>query len=195
MKKVIFFLFVIMFSLAIQAGHVLDSAPKQLVYSRWQKDFPFQHDKGVFFAASTGPQWVQSIQNPKAAALRFGGDLSLGWFAAENLALHVTAWGSFLEEASFVAAGPGVTGFFGDNFSLGAALGLAQVTSTSLSKDVVFNEWVLAGQLKAGKYWWLGENTSLGISLIAGLYGLSISSGKISTVGWQIGPRIEFIFN
>lgn len=197
MKKTLLIcsLFLLTFSLVSNAEGILDSAPKNPVYSRWQKDFPFKHDKGLFFGVSIGPEWVQSFQKPKAQGMRFGGDLSLGWLPAENLALHVTVWGAFLESASFVAVGPGITGFIGDNFFIGAAFGAAQVFSTSISGDLPFNELVLAGQIKAGKLWWLSENTSLGISLAAGLYGFSILSGKISTVGWQIGPRLEFVFN
>lgn len=172
------------------------SVEPQTIDSSYHRDFAYRHNKGFYLAASFGPQWNQSLQNPAAGAFRFGGKFSIGWIATENLAIHANVWGNFLEQSSLVAAGPGVTYFFGDsNIGLGAAIGVGQVFSTSATNMEKFRETVLAGELSLGKYWWLSEKVSLGTSLVTGMHGFTLSNASLSSVGWHAGLRLELVYN
>lgn len=168
----------------------------QQVDNQYNRKFAFKHDKGFYLAMGIGPQWNQSLQNPVAGAFRFGGKFSIGFVPLYNFAVHANVWGSFLEESSLLAAGPGVTYFFGDsNVGLSAAFGVGQVFSTSMSTQEKFRETVLAGEVGLGKYWWVSENVSLGGTLVTGLHGLTLSNANVSSLGWDIGLRLELIFN
>lgn len=57
-----------------------------------------------------------------------------------------------------------------------------------------FSETVLAANLSFAKYWWLSGNTSLGISLISGVYGLTVTTGELNSVGWNAGIGLAFLF-
>lgn len=169
--------------------------PEQRVDRQYVRNFPFQHDKGFYLSMSLGPQWNQAIQNPSASGLRFGGQLGIGFVPVRNLAVYANFWGNFLEQASLLAAGPGVTYFLGDsNVGLGAALGIGSVFGDA-PNNKTFRETVLATELSAGKYWWLSKNNSLGLTFVIGLYGLTLSQGSFNSVGWNTGLRLAYVFN
>ena len=184
-----------LFASNIPDSKFLGTLPQQKISSSYNKDFGFKHDKGFFLAASIGPQWNQSIQNPDAGAFRFGGRVALGWVAVENLAIHGGLWGAYLKEASMFAVGPGVTYFFGEsNVGLGAQVGIGQVSGEPTPGNN-FRETVLAGELNIGKYWWLSKKNSLGLVLATGLYGFTLTQGATNSVGWNTGLRLEYVFN
>ena len=169
--------------------------PEQRVDRQYIRNFPFQHDKGFYLSLSLGPQWNQSIQNPSASAVRFGGQLGIGWVPIRNLALQGNFWGNFLEQASWWAVGPGLTCFFGEsNVGLGIQAGVGQVLGkTADSKR--FRETVLATELNLGKYWWISKNGSLGLVWVLGMYGFTLSQGTLNSAGWNTGLRLGYIFN
>lgn len=169
--------------------------PEQRVDRQYVRNFPFQHDKGFYLSLSLGPQWNQAIQNPSASGLRFGGQLGVGFVPVKNLAVHGNFWGNFLEQASVLAMGPGLTYFLGNsNVGLGAKLGIGFVFGEA-PNNKTFRETVLATELSAGKYWWLSKNNSLGLSFVVGLYGLTLSQGSFNSVGWNTGLRLGYVFN
>lgn len=162
---------------------------------QYVRNFAFQHDKGFYLSMSLGPQWNQAIQNPSASGLRFGGQFGIGFVPIRNLVVHANFWGNFLEQASLLAIGPGVTCFLGDsNVALGAALGIGSVFGEA-PNNKTFRETVLTTELSAGKYWWLSRSNSLGISFVIGLYGLTLSQGSFNSVGWNTGLRLAYVFN
>jgi hypothetical protein len=175
---------------------ILPSSLPQKVYTRYQTNFNHRHDRGFYLSTTLGPQWNHSIKNPEAQAVRFGGKFGLGWFVADGVALFGAAWGNFLEQASLVAGGPGVALLFdGPNIGLDFSLGVGRAFNVTKKEGFEdFAETVLAANLGVSKYWWLSGNTSLGISLISGVHGLTITDGKFSSVGWNVGLGLTFLF-
>lgn len=202
MKKILYIcltLFFLSFESFAQEQTTPDSwasLPSQPIDSRFNQNFDYKHDKGFYFSLGIGPQWNQSLKNPAAGAFRFGGKASIGFLPVENLALHANVWGNFLEEASLVAVGPGVTYFFGDSdIALGAAVGIGWVFSTPLTSDQKFRETVLATELSLGKYWWVDTDLSFGVSAVTGVSGITLSNASLSNVSWHTGLRAELVFN
>jgi len=122
--------------------------------------------------------------------------LGLGWYVADGVALFGAAWGNFLEQASLVAGGPGVAFLFGGpNIGLDLSLGVGRVFSAVKKESYSdFAETVLAANLSVAKFWWLSGSTSLGVSLMSGVHGLTVTTGKLSTVGWNLGLGLAFLF-
>lgn len=175
---------------------VLPNSIPQKIYGRYQTNFSFHHDRGVYFTASAGPQWNHSLKNPQAKGVRFGGKLGLGWYVADQVALYGALWGNFLEEASLIAGGPGIAFLFdGPNLGIDLSLGIGRAFSPFKGDDyVIFAETVLAANLSLTKYWWVSSKTSLGLSLNSGVHGLAISKGEIGTLGWSAGLSLAFLF-
>jgi hypothetical protein len=175
---------------------ILPASPPQKVYRRYQTNFGYQHDRGFYLSATLGPQWNHSLKNPDAKAFRFGGKFGLGWFVADGIALHGSAWGNFLEQSTLIAGGPGVALLFdGPNMGLDFSLGIGRAFSIVKKEGFEeFAETVLAANLSLAKFWWLSSSTSLGISLMSGIHGLTITTGKFSSVGWNVGLGLSFLF-
>jgi hypothetical protein len=180
----------------IEQEIMLPASQPQKILRSFQTDFAFHHDKGIYLCASLGPQWNQSLQYPKAKGMRFGGKFALGWFVADNLAIIMAGWGHFLEAASLLAGGPGVSYLFdGPNIGIDLSLGVGQAfAALNGDKLTQFRETVLAAHLSLAKYWWLSEKSSLGVSLDSGLHGLTLSRGNINTFGWSLGAGLAFLF-
>jgi len=175
---------------------ILPASPPQKIFTRYQKDFGFHHDRGFYFSAALGPQWNHSIEKPNAKGIRFGGKVNVGCFAADGIAIFASAWGNFLEAASFVAGGPGVAFLFDStNVSIDLSLGAGRVFNIIERPDINdFAEWVLAANLSVGKFWWLSSKTSLGMSLSSGVHGLTLSKGNLNSIGWNTGLNMAFLF-
>lgn len=174
---------------------ILPASLPQKVLSRYETNFARHHDRGFYLSATLGPQWVHSIKNPEAKAVRFGGKFGLGWYVADGIALYGATWGNFLEQASLVAGGPGVAFLFdGPNMGLDFSVGVGRALMV-LPKEGFedFAETVLAGNVALGKFWWLSSNSCLGISLNAGLHGFTITEGKLSSIGWNVGLGLSFL--
>lgn len=178
-----------------QHSEILPISPPQKIFSRYQSDFAFHHDRGFYLSAVSGPQWNQSLEKPQAKGLRFGGKVNAGWFIADGLPLFISAWGNFLEDASLVAVGPGMGLLFDKtNMGLDFSLGIGRafnVLTKEKAKD--FSEMVMAANMSAGKFWWTSEKTSLGFMLSAGVHGFTLSEAKISSFGWSVGLGLAFI--
>jgi hypothetical protein len=175
---------------------LLPASPPQKVLKSYQTDFSYHHDRGFYFSSSLGPQWNHSINKPSAQGIRFGGKVNVGWFVAQGFSLFGSVWGNFLESASLIAAGPGLAYFFdGPNIGIDLSLGVGRAFN-ALEREGVksFAESVLAANLSIGKFWWLSDKTSMGISLTSGIHGLTISEGKIGTIGWNAGLGLAFLF-
>lgn len=175
---------------------ILPASPPQKVFNRFQSDFDYHHDRGFYFSAALGPQWNHSIEKPNVKGVRFGGKVNIGFFAADGFALYASTWGHFLEQASLIAVGPGMAFLFNTaNMSLDLTLGLGRVFNV-LDKDAFqdFSETVLSGQIALGKFWWVSQKTSLGVSLSSGIHGLTLSEGRLSTFGWNMGLGLAFLF-
>lgn len=175
---------------------ILPASPPQKIVSRYETNFSNHHDRGFYLSATLGPQWVHSIKAPEAKEIRFGGKFGLGGYVADGVALFGAAWGSFLEQASLVAGGPGVAFLFdGPNMSLDFSVGVGRAF-TALKKDGFddFAETVLAANAGLGKFWWISANNSLGISLNAGLHGFTITEGRWNSVGWNVGFGLAYLF-
>jgi hypothetical protein len=175
---------------------ILASSPPQKVYSRYQTDFSFHHDRGFYLAAALGPEWNHSFNNPKAQGIRFGSKFNVGWFVANGVALFGSAWGNFLEAATLIAGGPGVAFLFDStNMSIDISFGVGRVFNVIKREDInEFAETILAANLSIGKYWWLSSKTSLGVSLLSGVHGFTIAEGKLSSIGWNVGLGLAFLF-
>lgn len=175
---------------------ILPDSPPQKVYRRYRTNFAYQHDRGCYLSATLGPQWNHSLKNPDAKAFRFGGKFGLGWYVANGVALYGAAWGNFLEQATLVAGGPGVAFLFnGPNISLDLSLGIGRAFSVVKKEGFEeFAETMLAANLALAKYWWLSGSTSLGVSLMSGIHGLTVTTGKFSSVGWNVGLGLSFLF-
>lgn len=174
---------------------ILPASPPQKVFSRYQTDFGFHHDRAFYFSAALGPQWNHSIEKPNAKGIRFGGKLNVGGFVADGVALFASTWGNFLEAASLIAGGPGVAFLFDStNIGIDLSLGAGRVFNVIERPDINdFGEWVLAANLSVGKFWWLSSKTSLGVSLSSGIHGLTLSKGSLNSVGWNIGLNMAFL--
>lgn len=175
---------------------ILPASPPQKVYCRYQTDFDYHHDRGLFFSAALGPQWNHSINNPAAKAIRFGGKFGLGWFVASGVALHGSVWGNFLEQASLVAIGPGVAAIFnGPNLGLDFSIGVGRAFNIIKSENQAdFAETVIAANLSLSKFWWLSPSTNLGVSILSGIHGFTLTEGKLSSFGWNVGLGLAFLF-
>lgn len=175
---------------------ILPISPPQKVFRSYQTNFDYHHDKGFYLAASISPQWNHSLNKPNAKGVRVGGKVNLGGFVTDGIALYGSAWGNFLESASLLAVGPGVSFFFNKaNIGFDLTAGIGRAFNPIKRQDVYdFSETVLAGQIGLGKYWWVSHNISLGAILSAGAYGLTLSEGKVSTLGWHAGLGLGFIF-
>lgn len=175
---------------------ILPASPPQKVFSRYQNDFDFHHDRGFLLSVTLGPQWNHSIDKPNAKGVRFGSKINAGWFVADGFALFGSCWGSFLESASLIAGGPGI-GFFFDSTNIGIdlSLGIGRAFNVISRPDIKdFSETVLAGHLAFSKFWWLSGKTSLGLSLYGGAHGLTLSEGRLGTFGWSTGLGLAFLF-
>jgi hypothetical protein len=174
---------------------ILPASPPQKVLRCYQTNFGYQHDRGFYLSATLGPQWNHSISNPDAKAFRFGGKLGLGWYVANGVALYGAGWGNFLEQATLIAGGPGVTFLFnGPNIGLDLSLGVGRAFRAIKKEGYEdFAETVLAANLSLAKFWWLSGSTSLGISLMSGIHGLTVTTGKFSSVGWNVGLGLSFL--
>jgi hypothetical protein len=175
---------------------ILPASQPQKVYRRYQTNFGYQHDRGFYLTATLGPQWNHSLKNPDAKAFRFGGKFGLGWFVADGIALYGATWGNFLEQATLIAGGPGIAFLFnGPNIGLDFSLGIGRAFSPIKKEGYEdFAETVLAANLSLAKFWWLSGSTSLGFSLMSGLHGLTVTTGKLSSVGWNVGLGLAFLF-
>ena len=175
---------------------ILPASPPQKVFRRFQTDFDFHHDRGFLLSLALGPQWNHSLDKPNAKGVRFGGKLNAGGFVADGFALFGSVWGNFLEAASLVAIGPGVSVLFDStNIGIDLSLGVGRAFNALSRNDIKdFSETVLAGHLALNKFWWLSANTSLGLSLSGGAHGLTLSEGKLSTFGWNTGLGLAFLF-
>ena len=174
---------------------VLRHAPEQPVVRQYRRNFPYQHDKGFLLSLAFGPSWNQALQNPSASALRFSGQIGVGFVPTRNLAIHANLWGNYLEPASLWSAGPGITYFFApSHIAMGLKLGLGNVSGKG-SENKTFRETVLATEFSIAKYWWISGSNSLGLSWVTGFYGLTLSQGAFSSVGWSTGLRIEYVYN
>ena len=196
---VIFFSSVILlsqtaFSVEIPNRDQLDQTPPQPVFSQFQRNMPFQHDQGFYLGGSIGPAWVFGLNNPKSQAIRAAGDISIGWMPWNKIALHLDVWGTIFEESSLVAVGPGATFFLPEDWAISFALGLGQAFSFQDGKDN-FSESVLAGRIKAAKYWWITPDLSIGPSVAVGFHGFSFRQGAISNVGGDITLGLDILFN
>lgn len=192
----LFVVFFETFSVAQNSPPSWQDGPSQDVDSKFHRDFDYKHDQGFYFQLGFGPQWNQSLQNPTASGIRFGGNLAIGFIPVENLAIHADVWGNYLDEASVLSIGPGVTYFLGDsNVGIGGSIGIGQVFASGNVNRAAFRETVLSGEFSAGKYWWIGPKSSVGVSVNVGLYGLTLSSGDVSSTGWHSGLKLEYIFN
>lgn len=175
---------------------ILPASPPQKVFRSYQTNFDYHHDKGFYLSAALYPQWNHSVNKPSAKAIRFGGKLNIGGFVSDGVALYGSAWGNFLEAASLVAIGPGISFLFSkSNINIDLATGVGRAFSPIKGPEYYdFSETVLAAQVSLGKYWWVSHNVSLGAVLSAGAHGLTLSQGKISTFGWNAGLGLGFIF-
>ena len=128
--------------------------------------------------------------------MRFGGKVNAGFFVANGFALFGSVWENFLEAASLIAAGPGVSFLFDStNIGIDFSLGVGRAFNPLQRNDIHdFAETVLAAHLAVGKYWWLSGKTSLGVSLSSGVHGLTLSEGKLSSFGWNVGLGLAFLF-
>jgi hypothetical protein len=178
-----------------QDSEILPSSPPQKILSRYQTDFAFHHDRGFYLSAGIGPQWNHSLDKPNAKGIRFGGKINAGWYVADRFSLFASLWGNFLEAASLIAGGPGVAFLFDStNISLDFSLGIGRAFNAIERNEIKnFAESVLATNLSIGKFWWLSEKTSMGITLSSGIHGLTLSEGKVSTFGWNAGLGLAFI--
>jgi len=175
---------------------ILPVSSPQKVLNRYQTNFDYHHDRGLYISAMLGPQWNHSIDKPHVKSIRFGGKFSLGWFVADGCSLHGSVWGNFLEAASLVAGGPGVAFLFDSaNMSLDFSLGIGKVFNAFKSDDINdFSESVLAAHVSVGKFWWLSGKSSLGLVLSSGVHGMSLATGTINSVGWNAGLGLAFLF-
>lgn len=175
---------------------ILPASPPQKVFSRFHTDFDYHHDRGFYFSAALGPQWNHSIDKPNAKGVRFGGKVNIGFFAADGIALFASGWGNFLESASLIAIGPGVSFLFDStNMNIDLSLGLGRAFNPVQQDSIKdFAETLLATHLAIGKYWWLSSKTSLGISLSAGFHGFSLAEGHLNSFGWNTGLGLAFLF-
>lgn len=175
---------------------ILPASPPQKVYTRYQTNFGYHHDRGFYLSATIGPQWNHSLNNPNAKAFRFGGKFGLGWFVADGAAIHAAAWGNFLEQATLVAGGPGVTFLFSSpNLALDFSLGIGRAFNVIKKESYEnFAETVLAANLALTKFWWLSSSTSLGLSWMTGIHGLTVTKGELSSIGWNVGLGLAFLF-
>lgn len=176
-------------------NEILPSSPPQKILNRYQNDFAFHHDRGFYLSAVTGPQWNHSLEKPNAKAIRFGGKINAGWFVTDGFPIFASVWGSFLEEASLVAIGPGLAFLFNStNISIDLSIGLGRVFNALDRAEIKnFAESVLATNLSIGKFWWISGKTSLGVSLSTGLHGLTVSEAKLNTLGWNVGLGLAFL--
>jgi hypothetical protein len=204
MSKLLIFLFALINFKSILAQDSNDpteeiilpfSAP-QKIYSRYQTAFNFHHDRGPYLNLTAGPQWNHSLKKPEAKGIRFGGKLALGWYTADQIALYVATWGSFLEGSTLIAGGPGIAFLFDTpNLALDFTVGIGRAfTPFKDERYTQFAETVLAANFSLSKYWWLSNKTNLGLSLSSGIHGLSVSTGKINTIGWSAGLSLAFLF-
>ena len=175
---------------------ILPVSPPQKVFQRYQTNFDFHHDRGLYLSAALGPQWNHSIDKPNVKSIRFGGKFNLGWFVADGCSLFGSVWGNFLEAASLVAGGPGVAFLFDSaNMSLDFSLGIGKVFNALKRDDINdFSESVLAAHVSVGKFWWVSGKSSLGVLLSSGIHGMSLATGSINSVGWNAGLGLAFLF-
>lgn len=175
---------------------ILPASPPQKIYQRYQTNFDYHHDRGFYFSAALGPQWNHSIDKPRANGLRFGGKINLGLLAASGFALFGSCWGNFLEDASLIAGGPGIAFLFDStNIGIDFSLGLGRAFNPIKQEHRAdFAETVLAANLSLAKFWWLSGRNSLGVSLNSGAHGFTVSEGQISTLGWNVGLGLAFLF-
>lgn len=122
--------------------------------------------------------------------------MNAGWYVANGFALFGSVWGNFLEAASLVAGGPGIAFLFDStNIGIDFSLGIGRVFNVIEREDIRnFSESVLAANVAIGKFWWLSSSTSLGASLMSGVHGLTLSEGRLNSVGWNIGLGLAFLF-
>ena len=175
---------------------ILPVSPPQKVLQRYQTNFDYHHDRGLYVSAMLGPQWNHSIDKPSAKGVRFGGKFNIGWFIADGFSLFASVWGNFLEAASIVAGEPGVAFLFSStNMSLDFSLGIGRVFNAIKRHDINnFSEAVLAANVSLGKFWWLSGKTSLGLTLSSGVHGMSLSKETLNSFGWNAGLGLAFLF-
>lgn len=182
---------------------------------------PRVHDRGFFLrlsggigAASTstdiGP--IASRQELKLSGPAGEGDFAIGALVGRNFAIHASVFGwnivdpevevnDISSEADDVtvglsAFGPGITGYFGPNMYLSAAVGAATLSAEE-DRVTVESKTGVAFQAVLGKEWWVGRRWGLGIAGAFGFHSVpqddEDSDEKLS--GSSLALRFSATFN
>jgi hypothetical protein len=170
------------------------------------------HADGFFLRMAAGFGYAQSKND--GFPLEFTGapaelDIAIGAVVTENLAIHATLFGWLISDpdvdgvlgsgtasgdADMTAFGVGVTYYFMPvNIYLSASLGAGSFSATGDIEGE--SDSGLAGQLTAGKEWWVSNRWGLGVSGVFGFFTLPESTSSENWKGYNLAIMFSTTFN
>lgn len=139
------------------------------------------------------------------------GEIAIGALVGRNFAVHGTAFGWSVQNPkarlegervdadqdftmSVSAFGPGVTGYFGQNFYLSGSLGVARLTLSTDNIDYK-SETGYAAEVVLGKEWWVGRRWGLGVAAAGQYHSIGTQDFENDFKGTSFGLRFSATFN
>jgi hypothetical protein len=170
------------------------------------------HDGGFFLRLALGAGGANSKND--GLPLEFSGaggelDVAIGAVITPNLAIHGTIFGWLIQDpdvddgmvsgtvsgdASMSAFGGGVTYYFMPiNIYMSGSVGFG-IFSASGDIDGE-SDTGFAGQLTAGKEWWVSNRWGLGVSGVYGFFSIAEPSTSENWTGWNLAVMFSATFN
>jgi hypothetical protein len=179
-----------------QEGNVL--RPQQPVSSRFKRDLPRNHDRGVLARVSLGVGYALVASDAGEDRFEESGlgampSLAIGWLPWEQLALHGSAWGMLGGDVGVLGLGPGATYYFEsrNNVWLSGQIGAVTIKDRENWGD----QWAIGTEIEAGLYGWTGRKWSMGASVFGGLEGINLDGDDRMPWGWRLGLRLGVVYN
>lgn len=182
---------------------------------------PRVHDRGFFLRLSAGVGGAVTrtdiLDLPRSQELTLSGpagegDVAVGAVVGRNLAVHASVFGWSVVDPevkindveggsedvtlSLSAFGPGLTGYFGPNMYLSAAIGAATL-SAERDRVTVESKTGVALQFVLGKEWWVGRRWGLGLAGAVGFHSVPQDDRDQddNLTGTSLGLRFSATFN
>lgn len=170
--------------------------PRQPIYERFQANLSRNHDRGGLVRVELGAAYASQGESSATDVAGVGiiGQLAVGWLPWRQTAVHLTTWGLLGRQILTVAAGPGVTYWFGDGTG-GLFASMSIGVATLSDRDQIPDQYALATEMELGISSWTGAFSSMGVSIVGAAEGVNLDGDAYRPEGWRIGLRGGVIFN
>lgn len=168
--------------------------PEQPVYERFRQNLVHRHDRGLMFRAELGAGFVAVSEDEHLSSSGAGvlGAVAVGWLPWQQIALHLNGWAIVGRRIGWLGIGPGATYWFGDGTGPWFVSGAIGFVTTG--DGAWFRQNAIGTELQAGAYGWVGSQSTMGISLVAGAEGIDVDADGTVREGWRVGLRVGVEF-